>query len=45
MDENGLPSASFDLVTVQFVMHECPAEVTANLVSLRHSRLEPACLV
>ena len=33
MDENKLPSGTYDLVTVQFVMHECPAGVTANLVS------------
>jgi ubiquinone/menaquinone biosynthesis C-methylase UbiE len=35
MDENGLPAGSYDLVTVQFVMHECPAAVSAGLVSLR----------
>lgn len=33
MDESGLPSGKYNLVTVQFVMHECPAAITANLVS------------
>jgi SAM-dependent methyltransferase len=37
MEDTGLPPASFDMVAVQFVIHECPAQVIANLVSAAHA--------
>ena len=32
MEATGLPDASFDLVAVQFVTHECPSAVIESLV-------------
>ena len=34
MEATGLPDASVDMITVQFVVHECPAQVIENLVRL-----------
>ena len=33
MESTGLPDASFDLVAVQFVAHECPGRAIEGLVS------------
>ena len=33
IEDSGLPAASFDLVSIQFVFHECPGEVIDNIVS------------
>ena len=32
MEATGLPDASVDMIAVQFVVHECPAQVIENLV-------------
>jgi ubiquinone/menaquinone biosynthesis C-methylase UbiE len=45
MEATGLPAASFDLVTVQFVIHECPAAVTAALVRECARLLRPGGVV
>ncbi|KAL4427807.1 hypothetical protein ABPG75_001896 [Micractinium tetrahymenae] len=41
MEATGLPDASFDLVAVQFVTHECPAHVIDNLVKECRRLLRP----
>lgn len=33
MESTGLPPASYDMVVVQFVAHECPARVLENMVA------------
>lgn len=38
MEHSGLPDASFDMVSVQFVCHELPGEVIARLVSAGRGR-------
>lgn len=45
MEYSGLPDASFDLVSVQFVTHECPAAVIANLVAECRRLVRPGGLV
>jgi hypothetical protein len=37
MEATGLPDASFDMVAVQFVTHECPAHAIQALVRPRPS--------
>jgi ubiquinone/menaquinone biosynthesis C-methylase UbiE len=41
MEATALPDASFDLITVQFVMHECPAAVISNLIAECRRLLRP----
>ncbi|KAL4442027.1 hypothetical protein ABPG77_011288 [Micractinium sp. CCAP 211/92] len=41
MEATGLPDASFDLVAVQFVTHECPGHVIDNLVRECRRLLRP----
>ena len=41
MEATGLPAASYDLVTAQFVIHECPAAVIASLVAEARRLLRP----
>ena len=45
MERTGLPDASFDLITVQFVIHECPAAVIAALVAECRRLLRPGGVV
>lgn len=33
LEKSGLPNKSQDLVAVQFVIHECPEEITRQMVS------------
>jgi len=32
LEKSGLPSKSQDLVAVQFVIHECPADIISQMV-------------
>ena len=34
MEHTGFPDASFDVVSVQFVTHECPAHIIDSLVGV-----------
>lgn len=45
MESSGLPDASFDLVSVQFVAHECPAHVLTNLVAECRRLVRPGGMV
>jgi len=45
MESSGLPDASFDFVSVQFVAHECPAHVLTNLVSECRRLVRPGGVV
>lgn len=40
-EDTGLPSASFDLVSIAYVLHECPARATVNLVKEAFRLLRP----
>ncbi|XP_061367318.1 uncharacterized protein LOC133310403 isoform X2 [Gastrolobium bilobum] len=40
-EETGLPSKSFDLVSIAFVLHECPARAIVNLVKEAFRLLRP----
>ncbi|CAD7701304.1 unnamed protein product [Ostreobium quekettii] len=40
-EATGLPSKSYDLVNVQYVVHECPAEATVNIVREAWRLLRP----
>jgi SAM-dependent methyltransferase len=45
MESSGLPDASFDFVSVQFVAHECPAHVLTNLVAECRRLVRPGGMV
>lgn len=45
MESSGLPDASFDFVSVQFVAHECPTHVLVNLVSECRRLVRPGGMV
>ncbi|KAG7672678.1 hypothetical protein Ndes2526B_g08793 [Nannochloris sp. 'desiccata'] len=45
MESSGLPNASFDFVSVQFVAHECPAHVLTNLVAECRRLVRPGGMV
>ncbi|KAL8151106.1 hypothetical protein V2J09_020914 [Rumex salicifolius] len=40
-EDTGLPSASFDIVSIPYVMHECPAVAIVNLVKEAFRLLRP----
>ncbi|CAA7410988.1 unnamed protein product [Spirodela intermedia] len=40
-EATGLPSSSFDLVSAAFVLHECPAWATANIIKEAFRLLRP----
>ncbi|GMH12115.1 hypothetical protein Nepgr_013956 [Nepenthes gracilis] len=40
-ENTGLPSQSFDLVSISYVLHECPATATVNLVREAFRLLRP----
>ncbi|KAL9263393.1 Demethylmenaquinone methyltransferase-like protein [Drosera capensis] len=40
-EDTGLPSQSFDLVSISYVIHECPARATVNLVREAFRLLRP----
>ncbi|KAH9622468.1 hypothetical protein KSS87_007972 [Heliosperma pusillum] len=40
-EDTGLPSNSFDLVSIAYVLHECPAKATVNLVKEAYRLLRP----
>lgn len=45
MEHSGLPDGSFDLVSIQFVMHELPGEIITNLVHEAKRLLRPGGLL
>ena len=45
MERSGLPDASFDFVSVQFVAHECPAVVLENMVKEARRLVRPGGIV
>ncbi|XP_078446295.1 uncharacterized protein LOC144715238 [Wolffia australiana] len=40
-EASGLPSSSFDLVSLSFVFHECPAQATKNIIKEAFRLLRP----
>ncbi|XP_010689879.2 uncharacterized protein LOC104903532 isoform X3 [Beta vulgaris subsp. vulgaris] len=40
-EDTGLPAKSFDLVSIAYVLHECPAKATVNLVKEAFRLLRP----
>lgn len=40
-ESTGLPDASFDLISLQFIIHECPGEIIDNLVKEGRRLLSP----
>jgi ubiquinone/menaquinone biosynthesis C-methylase UbiE len=40
-ESTGLPDASFDLISLQFIIHECPGEIIDNLVKEAKRLLSP----
>ncbi|KAL2938011.1 Demethylmenaquinone methyltransferase [Bienertia sinuspersici] len=40
-EDTGLPAKSFDLVSIAYVLHECPAKATLNLVKEAFRLLRP----
>lgn len=45
MESSGLPDASYDMVSVQFVAHECPAKVLENIVKEARRLVRPGGIV
>lgn len=41
MEQTGMEEGSFDLITVQFVIHECPAQVIRNVIAEASRVLRP----
>ncbi|KMT01826.1 hypothetical protein BVRB_9g210180 [Beta vulgaris subsp. vulgaris] len=40
-EDTGLPAKSFDLISIAYVLHECPAKATVNLVKEAFRLLRP----
>lgn len=45
MEKTGLPNGSFDLISIQFVIHECPEEIIDNVIQECKRLLRPGGLV
>jgi ubiquinone/menaquinone biosynthesis C-methylase UbiE len=45
MEQTGLPDNSFDLISIQFVIHECPEEIINNVIKECKRLLRPGGLV
>ena len=45
MESSGLPDASYDFVSIQFVAHECPTRVLSNMVKEARRLVRPGGVV